>query len=118
MLTPLTYDDIIISEREINKFRKERQKNMRTNEKWADGTEILRITSVRNFTYHGRKFMVGNLCKADIKDGKKYCLYEVEKDDSLELMHNSIGWDLLKFKTIKDARRWVRDWDWCTVAWD
>lgn len=91
---------------------------MRTNEKWADGTERLSITSGRSFTYNGRKYHVSDLPKSDQKDGNKYCIDEVMKDGRFELMHCSIGWDLLKFKTIKDARRWIRDWDWCTVAWD
>ena len=89
---------------------------MRTNARLEDGTENLRITSGRSFTYHGREFIVDDLCKADIKDGRKYCLYEVREDNHLELMYWSIRWDLLTFETIKDAREWVRDWEWCTMG--
>lgn len=89
---------------------------MRTNERTFDGEEILKLRGGRNFTFHGRKFHVANLYKADEKDGNKYMLEEITKDGRMELMHNSIGWELLKFKTIKDARAWVRDWEWCTKA--
>ena len=91
---------------------------MRTNEKFSDGTEILKTTSGRNFTYNGRKFRVSNLLKADMKDGNKYMLDEIREGGRTELMYNSVGWELLKFKTIKDARKWVRDWEWCTKGWN
>lgn len=87
---------------------------MRTHKLLADGTEDLRITSGRRFTYNGRKFLVGDVDKCDIKDGRKYCLYEVRKGNRLEPMFWSIKWDLLTFTTIKDAREWVRDYEWCT----
>ena len=91
---------------------------MKRNERHADGTEILKITSGRNFTYNDRKFHVSDLLKADMKDGNKYMLKEIRECGRTELMYNSIGWELLKFKTIKDARRWVRNWEWCTKRWD
>lgn len=91
---------------------------MRTNERDCEGNEILRNRGGRSFTFHGRKFYVADLCKADMKDGNKYLLEEIREGGRIELMHNSIGWELLKFKTIKDARAWVRDWEWCTKAWN
>lgn len=86
---------------------------MRKNEKWADGSEILRITSNRNFSYAGVRYHVSDLCRQDAgPEGFRYCLDIVDPDGGLHLAHDGISWDLLKFKTIKDARRWVRDWFW------
>lgn len=73
--------------------------------------ENLKITSGRNFTFHNRKFRVADLPKADQKGNKKYMIQEITKDGSCNLMYNAIGWELLKFPTIKEARRWVRDWE-------
>ena len=78
--------------------------------------DSLKITSGRNFTFHNRKFRVADLPKADQSDNKKYMIQEITKDGSSNLMYNSIGWELLKFPTIKEARRWIRDWEWCTKA--
>lgn len=78
--------------------------------------ESLKITSGRNFSFHNRKFHVADLPKADQKDGEKYMIQEIMKDGSYSIMHNSINWEMLKFPTIKEARRWVSDWEWCTKA--
>ena len=43
-------------------------------------------------------------------------IQEIMKDGSYSIMHNSINWEMLKFPTIKEARRWVSDWEWCTKA--
>lgn len=86
---------------------------MRKNEKLADGSELLRITSCRDFSYEGVRYHVSDLCKADAgPENYKYCLDIVDPDGSYSLAHDGITWQLLKFKTIKDARRWVRDWYW------
>ena len=78
--------------------------------------ESLKITSGRNFSFHNRKFRVADLPKADRTDGKKYMIQEITKDGSCSIMYNSINWEMLKFPTIKEARRWISDWEWCTKA--
>lgn len=92
---------------------------MRKNEKWQDGTEILRITSNRNFSYAGVRYYVSNTCRQDAgPEGFRYNLNIVDPDGSLSLACDAISWETLKFKTIKDARRWVRDWFWNIKKWD
>lgn len=79
--------------------------------------DSLKITSGRNFSFHNRRFHVADLPKADQKDGEKYMIQEITKDgSSCNIMYNSINWEMLKFPTIKEARRWISDWEWCTKA--
>lgn len=84
---------------------------MRTNEKWADGTERLQITSNRDFSFSGVRYHVSDLPMADReRTGFRYCLDIISPDGRWDLAHDTASWEMLKFKTIKDARRWVRDW--------
>lgn len=54
--------------------------------------------------------MVQNLPKQERKGKEKYYL-TVEKNGSLKPAYNNIGWELEHFETIKDAQRYVMDWD-------
>ncbi|MDX8417376.1 hypothetical protein [Absicoccus intestinalis] len=75
--------------------------------------EYLKITSGRNFSFHNREFHVADLPKQDQTDGNKYMIQEVMKDGSYNLCFNELNWDLLKFPTIKEARRFVSYEEWC-----
>ena len=88
---------------------------MRTNDRWPDGAERLRISSGRGFRFHGRRFWVGDLAKQDRKNGDKYLLYEI-KNDREKIMHDKFTCEMLTFKTIKDARQWVRDSEPFTIS--
>lgn len=84
---------------------------MRKNERLADGTERLIIRNTRNFTYNGRKYYIADLDLADRERTRmKYMITEVI-DGKYTIMHNCIDWELPKFKTLKDAMRYVRDTD-------
>lgn len=68
------------------------------------------INGKRNFTYNGRKYRIADLYKQDAKPGMKY-LITAWVDGQWKSMYNTAGWYLEQFKTIKDAQRYVRDWD-------
>ena len=53
----------------------------------------------------GKRYYVCDMCKQDIKGEERYNL-EVEKDGRYRLCYGSF-FELLKFKTIKDAQRYV-----------
>lgn len=84
---------------------------MRRNEKAFDGTEILKARGGRDFYFHGRHFHISDLYEKDRKDGEKYLIDEIDKNGFLNVLHNSIGWDVPHFKTISSARRFVADWE-------
>lgn len=73
----------------------------------------------RRFTKNGRKFYVGNLDCRKIADenGNKYMLYEIMQDDKFEVMYDSLGWKMCKFKTISEAREYVDNWEFLLKAW-
>ena len=65
------------------------------------------INANRRFNKYGFKFYVQNLANADRKDGYKYCLSMIDEKEHYNLVYDKITWELPKFKTIKDAHRWV-----------
>ena len=69
------------------------------------------INGRRNFTYNGKKYRVMNLCKQDLEGNRKYFVSILQSNGFYSPAHNVAGWDLVKFETIKDAQRYVRDWD-------
>lgn len=84
---------------------------MRKNERLADGTERLIIRNTRSFTYNGRKYYIADLDSKNIQStGMKYFITQVI-DGTYKIMYNCINWELPKFKTLKDAMRYVRDYD-------
>lgn len=68
------------------------------------------INGKRDFTYNGKKYHIQDLPKQDRTDGMKYCICFVI-NGLYRLAYNNIGWNIEKFATIKDAQRYVRDWD-------
>lgn len=70
------------------------------------------INGKRNFTHNGKKYYIADLPQADRdkSEGDKYYITIVE-DDRYRIAFNNIGWNVERFKTIKDAQRYVRDWD-------
>lgn len=70
------------------------------------------INGKRNFKYNGKRYHIMNLPKQDQEGKKKYCISFVDDNGFIKLAYNNIGWALEKFETIKEAQRYVRDWDW------
>ena len=70
------------------------------------------INGKRDFTYNGKKYHKTDLPKADRVDDKKYFISFVDANGIYKPAYCNIGWELEKFKTIKEAQRYVRDWDW------
>ena len=68
------------------------------------------INGKRDFKYNGVRYRVQNLMKQDRKGKEKYYLM-MEKNGFLQPAYNNIGWELEHFTTIKEAQRYVRDWD-------
>lgn len=68
------------------------------------------INGKRDFTFNGKKYHVQDLPKQDRTEGKKYCICFVIKGFYV-LAYNKIGWNIEKFASIKDAQRYVRDYD-------
>lgn len=66
------------------------------------------INSNRHFSKYGKRFFVQNIPSGakERKEGYKYCLYLVV-NDRYKLVHDKITFEVPKFKTIKDAQRWV-----------
>ena len=69
------------------------------------------INGKRNFKYNGKQYQVVDLMKADRENGKKYAVAIVNENGFARLAYNIFGWELEKFSTIKEAQRYVRDWD-------
>lgn len=66
--------------------------------------------SNRRFRMEGKTYYVGNLTTKRVKrDQPKYVLYEILPDDKWVMQCDFRG-DLLKFTTIRDAQRYVRDY--------
>lgn len=68
------------------------------------------INGKRDFTFNGKKYHVQDLPKQDRADGMKYCICFVIKGFYV-LAYNKLGWNIEKFASIKDAQRYVRDYD-------
>lgn len=68
------------------------------------------INGKRNFNHNGKKYYIQNLPKADIIGNKKYNIAIVE-NGIYRIAYNKLGWTMEKFETIKDAQRYVRDYD-------
>ena len=68
----------------------------------------MRITSGRKFSYNGRKYYIQNTGHKE--KNQKYMIQEV-RDGRYICLCNKLGYDMPTFETIKDARRYVRDWD-------
>lgn len=75
--------------------------------------QILTINSGRYFTFNNRRYAVCDLNTNNGKDenGNKYYLQEILPGDKWRILYNNLCWEMVKFKTIKAARRYVRDWD-------
>ena len=70
------------------------------------------INGRRNFTNNGRKYYVQNNQKKDRKNkNDKYYLMEVMPSGRMKILYERYGWEIPKFETIKEAQRYVRDWD-------
>ena len=67
------------------------------------------INSNRTFQYNGFKYYIQTVGK------KQYAITRIINDRPV-LMYNKIGWDMPTFSTIKDAKRYVRDWDFILEA--
>lgn len=80
--------------------------------------KTLTINGRRQFRYNGRKFYVTDLLKADRKDGLKYYVREVDADGMYHTLYNALGCVIEKFTTIKEAQRYVRDWDFLMRRWE
>ena len=71
---------------------------------------LLRTNSNRRFRFEGKTYYVGNITTKPTKKGEpKYLLYEILPDDKWVLQYDWF-YELLKFKAIRDAQRYVRDW--------
>ena len=69
------------------------------------------INGKRIFTYNGRKYNVQNLLKADKRNDKEKYYLQIEVNGFWKTAYNNIGWGVEHFTTIKEAQRYVRDWD-------
>lgn len=70
------------------------------------------INGRRNFVYNGKKYYVqDNPKKGRQRETDNYYLMEVEESGTMEILYEKIGWEIPKFETIKEAQRYVRDWD-------
>ena len=67
------------------------------------------INGNRQFRYNGKRYLVQDLPKADVVDGRKY--YITVFENGRWKIAYAFGVDIQKFATIKDAQRYVRDWD-------
>ena len=61
------------------------------------------INSNRRFNKWGRKFYVQNYPSNELK----YCLSLIDENDLYHFVYDKITLEMPKFKTIKDAQRWV-----------
>lgn len=71
---------------------------------------IMTINGKRSFSYNGVKYYVQDLAGADRTDDNKYYVCIV-KDGWYNIAYNKLNWRMDKFKTIKEAQRYVRDFD-------
>lgn len=69
------------------------------------------INGNRRFNYNGKKYLIQDLPKQDRTDGKKYFITVDAGDGFFKIAYNVTGWTMEKFSTIKDAQRYVRNWD-------
>lgn len=68
------------------------------------------INGNRRFNYNGKKYFIQDLPKQDRVDGKKYFI-TFEQNGFFKVAYNNITWNIEKFRTIKEAQRYVRDLD-------
>ena len=68
------------------------------------------INGQRRFNHNGRRYLVQDLPKQDRRGKEKYFL-TFEVNGFWKTAYNNIGWNIEHFNTIKDAQRYVRDWD-------
>lgn len=69
------------------------------------------INGKRTFKYNGRKYRIENMYKQDAKPGMKYFITAEDENGLWKSMYNTAGWNIEQFRTIKDAQRFVRAWD-------
>lgn len=70
------------------------------------------INGRRSFTNNGRRYYVQNNPKYGRKrETDNYYLTEVDESGAMKILYENIGWEIPKFETIKEAQRYVRDWD-------
>lgn len=62
------------------------------------------INGKRKFNYNGRRYLIQ-------KDPKGYYITAETDNGTYGLLYNIYNWNIEYFKTIKDAQRYVRDWD-------
>lgn len=82
---------------------------MRRNERDTGGNEILKEKGGRDFYFHGRHFHISDLIGK--KDSYKYYVTEIDDKGFPKTLLNTCGWVLQSFKTIREARRFVADWE-------
>ena len=68
------------------------------------------INGNRRFNYNGKRYFIQDLPKADRADGKKYFI-TCDVNGIWRTAYNNITWNIEKFRTIKEAQRYVRDLD-------
>ena len=68
------------------------------------------INGNRRFNYNGRRYLIQDLPRQDRTGNNKYFI-TFEKDGIFQTAYNNIVWNIEKFATIKDAQRYVRNWD-------
>ena len=68
------------------------------------------INCNRRFIYNGIKYYIQTIGK------KQYSISRIEKDGRFTQLYNNIVWDMPIFDNIKDAKRYVRDWDFTLEA--
>lgn len=70
------------------------------------------INGRRNFTNNGRRYYVQNNPKYGRKrENDNYYLTEVDESGNTKILYENIGWEIPKFETIKEAQRYVCEWD-------
>lgn len=68
------------------------------------------INGNRRFNYNGKRYLIQDLPKQDRTGNNKYYI-TLEVNGIWKIAYNVTGWTLEKFATIKDAQRYVRNWD-------
>ena len=68
------------------------------------------INGNRRFNFNGKRYFIQDLPKQDREYGKKYFI-TFDVNGIWKTAYNNICWNIEKFATIKDAQRYVRNWD-------
>ncbi len=58
----------------------------------------------------GKRYLVTDLYKQDMRDGYRYYMMVANNAGNYKICYSSML-EILKFRTIKEAQRYVRDWE-------